>query len=125
MRRMLIPRVSRSLPASTCATACARWSATSAHPRNAGIVTAERGAANAGVYEQPVGNVTVKMDGAPRDLWPDSRDGAKVGRLSLFVIKRSEKYGIRLKDPDREYRRNFKGIETYPAKEEYRVTAKW
>jgi uncharacterized protein (DUF1684 family) len=83
------------------------------------------GAAKAGVFELHNGKVTVKMDGAPRELWPDSLDVAKVGRLSLFVIKRSDKIGIRLKDPESEYRREFKGIETYPAKEEYKVTAKW
>jgi uncharacterized protein (DUF1684 family) len=83
------------------------------------------GAAKAGVFELHNGKVTVKMDGDSRELWPDSLDVAKVGRLSLFVIKRSEKYGIRLKDPESEYRREFKGIEYYPAKEEYKVTAKW
>ena len=83
------------------------------------------GAARAGVFELHNGKVTVKMDGATRELWPDSLDFAKVGRLSLFVIKRSDKYGIRLKDPDSQYRREFRGIESYPAQEEYRVTAKW
>ena len=86
---------------------------------------AARWPAKAGVFELHNGKVTVKMDGATRELWPDSLDVAKVGRLSLFVIKRSDKYGIRLKDPDSEYRRDFKGIEYYPAKEEYKVTAKW
>lgn len=83
------------------------------------------GPAKAGVFELHDGKVTVKMDGAARELWPDSLDVAKVGRLSLFVIKRSDKYGIRLKDPESEYRREFKGIEYYPAKPEYQVTAKW
>ena len=83
------------------------------------------GAPHAGVFELRNGKVTVKMDGAARELWPDSLDVAKVGRLSLFVIKRSDKYGIRLKDPESEYRREFRGIESYPAQEEYRVTAKW
>ena len=83
------------------------------------------GPAKAGVFELHNGKVTVKMDGASRELWPDSLDVAKVGRLNLFVIKRSEKYGIRLKDPESEYRREFKGIEYYPAQEEYKVTAKW
>jgi uncharacterized protein (DUF1684 family) len=65
------------------------------------------------------------MDGTDRELWADSADVAKVGRLSLFVIKRGEKYGIRLKDPESEYRREFHGIEVFPASAEYRVTAKW
>jgi uncharacterized protein (DUF1684 family) len=83
------------------------------------------GAARAGVFELHDGKVTVKMEGASRELWPDSLDVAKVGRLSLFAIKRSDKYGIRLKDPDSEYRREFHGIDAYPAQEAYRVTAKW
>jgi uncharacterized protein (DUF1684 family) len=83
------------------------------------------GQATAGVFELHGGKVTVRMDGATRELWPDSLDVAKVGRLSLFVIQRSDKYGIRLKDPQSQYRRDFHGIETYPAQEEYKVTAKW
>ena len=83
------------------------------------------GPPKAGVFELQGGKVTVKMDGAARELWPDSADVAKVGRLSLYVIQRGEKFGIRLKDPESEYRRNFHGIETFPAREEYRVTAEW
>jgi hypothetical protein len=83
------------------------------------------GPPRAGAFELRDGKVTVKMDGAERELWPDSGDLAKVGRLSLFVIKRGEKYGIRLKDPDSEYRRKFHGIESFPTNPEYRVTAKW
>jgi uncharacterized protein (DUF1684 family) len=83
------------------------------------------GPVHAGTFELRDGKVTVKMDGAARELWPDSADVAKVGRLSLFVIKRSDKYGIRLKDPDSQYRREFQGIEYYPAQEAYKVTAKW
>lgn len=83
------------------------------------------GPAKAGTFELRGEKVTLKMGGTSRELWPDSLDVAKVGRLNLFVIKRSDKYGIRLKDPDSQYRREFHGIENYPAKEEYRVTAKW
>ena len=100
-----------------------------------GVNTFGRGAGNeivlpdgperAGGFELKDGKVTVKMAGAERELWPDSLDAAKVGRLSLFVIKRSEKYGIRLKDPESQYVREFQGIEYYPAKEEYKVTARW
>jgi uncharacterized protein (DUF1684 family) len=93
------------------------------------IVLAD-GAAHAGTFELHGGTVTLKMDGlkmdgAGREIKHDSADAAKVGRLSLFVIKRGEKYGIRLKDPESEYRRDFKGIESFPAQEEYRVTAQW
>lgn len=83
------------------------------------------GAATAGAIELKNGKITVRMDGAERELWAESLDVAKVGRLSLFVIKRSDKYAIRLKDPDSQYRREFHGIEYFPAKEEYKVTARW
>jgi uncharacterized protein (DUF1684 family) len=83
------------------------------------------GPARAGVFDLRGGKVTLKMDGEMRELWADSADVAKVGRLSLFVLKRGEKYAIRLKDPDSEFRREFHGIEYYPANAAYRVPAKW
>src|SRR5258708_4790488 len=83
------------------------------------------GASRAGVFELHNGTVTVKMDGATRELWPDSLDVAKVGRLSRFVIKRADKYGIRLKDPDSEYPPQFTAIDYYPTTENYKVSAKW
>src|SRR5258708_639246 len=81
------------------------------------------GPAQAGAFELHEDKVKVTMGAETRELWPDSLDVAKVGRLSLFAIKRGGKYGIRLKDPDSEYRRDFHGIEYYPANEAYRVTA--
>ena len=83
------------------------------------------GPAQAGVFELRNGQVTVTMDGKSRPIAPDSADVVKVGRLSLFVIKRGDRYGIRLKDPDSEYRRNYHGIQHYPANESWRITAKW
>ena len=83
------------------------------------------GPAQAGVFELREGKVKVTTGGETRELWPDSLDVAKVGRLSLFVIKRSDRYGIRLKDPESEYRRDFRGIEYYPADETYRVAAQF
>ncbi|HTP33330.1 MAG TPA: DUF1684 domain-containing protein [Candidatus Acidoferrales bacterium] len=83
------------------------------------------GPARAGSFQLSGGKVKVKMDGAERELWPDSADVATVGRLSLYVIQRGEKFGIRLKDPDSQYRRAFHGIDYFPARPEYKVTAKW
>lgn len=83
------------------------------------------GPAHAGTFELHEGKVTVSVGGQSRAAAHDSADVAKVGRLSLFVIKRGERYGIRLKDPESEYRRNFHGIEYYAPNEAYRVTAKW
>jgi uncharacterized protein (DUF1684 family) len=83
------------------------------------------GPSRAGAFELHGGKVTVAMDGETRELWADSADVATVGRLSLFVLKRGDKYAIRLKDPDSEYRRAFHGIEYYSADPAYRVSAAW
>ena len=83
------------------------------------------GAAHAGTFDLHGGNVTATVDGSTREIKRDSSDAVKVGRLSLFVIRRGERYGIRLKDPDSEYRRNFHGIEYFPAREDFRVTARF
>src|SRR4051794_11493495 len=84
------------------------------------------GPAHAGAFRMHGGTVTVTVDGKTRTIAADSGNAAAVvGRLKLYVIKRGEKMGIRLKDPESEYRRNFHGIESFPVSEAYRVTAKW
>ncbi len=91
---------------------------------SADIVLPE-GPGMAGAFELHGGKVTVAMDGATRGVAHDSADVVKVGRLSLLVIKRGDRFGVRLKDPDSEYRRAFHGIDYFPAGESYRVTARF
>src|SRR5438309_1036250 len=83
------------------------------------------GPARAGVFELKDGKVTVRMDGSERELWPDSLDVAQAGRVKLYVIRRGDKFGIRMKDPQSEYRTGFHAIESYPANPAYRVAARW
>jgi uncharacterized protein (DUF1684 family) len=90
-----------------------------------GDIALPDGPALAGAFELHGGKVTVTVDRATRELAHDSADVVKVGRLSLFVIKRGDRYGIRLKDPDSQYVHEFHGIEYFPATEPYRVTAKF
>lgn len=89
-----------------------------------GIVLPD-GPAHAGAFVLKGGRVTATHGVSMREIRPDSEDVVKAGRLSLFVIRRGDRYGIRLKDPESEYRRNFHGIEYFPAREEYRVTARF
>ncbi|HEY0408563.1 MAG TPA: DUF1684 domain-containing protein [Pyrinomonadaceae bacterium] len=49
----------------------------------------------------------------------------KVNDLTLTVIKRGERYGIRLRDKNSSLRRQFKGLRWFPARESYRVTAQF
>ncbi|MFC6191066.1 DUF1684 domain-containing protein [Dyadobacter subterraneus] len=45
--------------------------------------------------------------------------------LRWFVIKRGEKYAIRLKDLDSPYLKEFKGIESFPIAEQWKIKAKF
>jgi uncharacterized protein len=64
----------------------------------------------------------------PEVLKPDTSgapDILRVGALSMFVIHRGDRDGIRLRDENSQMRRHFTGLKYYPAKEEYRVTARF
>ena len=71
------------------------------------------------VRESDGDGVTGLANFAARELKPDSPDVLKVDRLSLYLIRRGDRFGIRLKDPDSEYRRQFHGLEYFPANEAY------
>lgn len=43
----------------------------------------------------------------------------------MFVIKRSDRFAIRLKDKDSVLRKHFTHISFYPAQEDWRITAKF
>jgi len=75
-------------------------------------------------------NLPVLIDGRPvreteLKITANSSKPIVYGDLSLIVLKRGEKYGLRFKDRNSVARRNFTGLRWYPAKEEYRVTARF
>jgi len=49
----------------------------------------------------------------------------QMGRLHFYAIKRGERLGIRMKDPEAEARKKFHGIQRFPVSAAYRVEAKW
>lgn len=49
----------------------------------------------------------------------------EIDGLTMFVIHRGDRDGIRMKDPDAERRRDFTGLHWYPVKENYRLIAKF
>jgi uncharacterized protein len=71
------------------------------------------------------------VDGKPAAsavLKPDTTgnpDIIQVRALTLFVIQRGARFGIRLKDRDSVLRKNFTGIRYFPIDESYRVRAKF
>jgi len=83
------------------------------------------GPSQAGVFELHKGKVTAKVAGATRDLRPDTDDVFNVDRLRLYAILRAGRVGIRMKDSQSDFRRNFHGLDYFPAREDYRVVAQF
>jgi uncharacterized protein (DUF1684 family) len=52
-------------------------------------------------------------------------DVLEMGTLSLNVIERGKRYGIRLKDKNSAVRRGFLGLRWFDVQESYRVEARW
>lgn len=83
------------------------------------------GPARAGAFELHRGRVTAKLAGGTRELRPDTDDLVQVGRLRLYVIQRGDRFAIRMKDPDSQFLHEFHGLDYFPAREEYRLTARF
>ena len=93
--------------------------------------------ANVGTIELANGVVTLKVapgasvqvNSQSVDHFEMRFDGQKppdpftIGSLQLSVIKRGDRYGLRVRDRNSAARRQFKGLRWFPARESYRVTA--
>ena len=55
----------------------------------------------------------------------DKPDLLQLGQLTLTIIDRNGKPGVRLRDPNAETRRSFTGLNWYPAEPAWRIKAKW
>jgi uncharacterized protein (DUF1684 family) len=104
------------------------------------VLPAGSAPARAGVFELRGGKTTVRMDpgveatvdGKPagtRELRPDvpgPADVLKLGpRLTLHVIERGGRYGIRLKDRQSALLKEFTGLRWFPVQEDYRVEGRF
>ena len=69
------------------------------------------------VNDKPVHDYVMKFDtGKPPDQF-------KVGSLKLGVIKRGDRYGLRVRNKNSPERVSFKGLKWFPAQKDYRVVA--
>jgi uncharacterized protein (DUF1684 family) len=105
--------------------------------KGSAVVLPEGSPANAGVFELKGDETTVRLAkgvtaqlgglplSGPAVLRPDSGDVVELGPVSLQVIARGGRYGIRLKDKNAVARREFTGCKWFAVKEDYRVEAKW
>jgi len=100
------------------------------------VLPAGTAPALAGAFEHHGGTTEVRLEpgvsgtlsGRPVSravLRPDSGDILRLGRLTLQVIERGGRFGIRLKDADSPARREFEGLRWFPVRESYRVTARF
>jgi hypothetical protein len=106
---------------------------------NAVVLPAGSAPPVAGTLELRGGKVTARIEpgvevtteGKPvsvLELRPDTTaapDVLKVGRLTLHVIVRGDRVGVRLKDPEAPTRRQFTGLRWFPVKDEYRVSGRF
>lgn len=102
-------------------------------PAHLGMLTVS-GKAPDGVVQllSPAGGFApdVKMDGGPAREGALSVDGAKPSTitwhgLSLVVLKRGDRFVVRVKDADSPARAGFHGLNWYAPNANYRVTARW
>ena len=106
--------------------------------KNSAIVLPEgSAAAYAGSFELKGGDTTVKLApgtvakmaglplAGPAVLRPDSADIVELGPVTLQVIERGGRYGVRMKDKNAPARRDFTGCRWFEIDEAYRIEAKW
>jgi uncharacterized protein (DUF1684 family) len=108
-------------------------------PDNAIVLPAGAAPTLAGTFELRQGKVGVRVEpgvtltaaGQPvtamalRSDDPGPPDVLRLGRLTLQVIARSGKYGIRMKDPESEARRTFAGLQWFSIRDELRLEARF
>ena len=96
-------------------------------PAQAGTLTVK----DARVSVAVLAGVSATVDGKPvttRELRPDEPgppDVLLIGSVSMQVIKRAGRLGVRLKDSNSHARRAFTGLRFFPIRPSYRVTARF
>jgi len=85
-----------------------------------GIVRLEAPASsNITTSDKPVASLELKTDA------DDKPTVLHLASLSLQIIKRGDKLGVRAKDKDNPARSNFAGIESFPADQKWRIEARF
>jgi uncharacterized protein len=96
-------------------------------PDRAGTITVRAGK----VRFKPAAGVAVSFNGKPAaetELKPDTTpnyDVLAVGKVKFFVIKREDKFGVRVKDNDSIAHKEFSGLRWYPVDPSWRIQAKF
>jgi len=95
-------------------------------PRDIGAITLRNGVASF----SPAPGADVRIGGKPATAQalrpqPGTYDVLTTGTLTMFVIKRGERFGVRVRDTNSPARLDFRGLEWFPVRESYRVRARF
>ena len=97
-------------------------------PSNEIVLPHDPALKSGGTFELQGARVIFRMDGQSRELRSDSSaspDLVTLGGLSMFIIRRGDRFGVRLKDPNSRMRKEFTGLRYFSANESYRVNARF
>ena len=78
----------------------------------------------------PEPGTALRINGAPAAAQvlapqPGRYDVLTIGSLSFFIIKRGDRFGVRVRDRESEARKAFAGLHWFPIQEGYRVRARF
>jgi len=79
---------------------------------------------------RPAAGVDVRINGKPAGVQvlssqPIRYDKITIGTVTMFVIKRGQRCGVRVRDANSQARRDFRGVQWFPIDPAYRVTARF
>jgi uncharacterized protein (DUF1684 family) len=79
---------------------------------------------------KPAPRVDVRINGKPAGVQvlrvqPGPYDTVSIGTVTMFVIKRGQRYGVRVRDTNSQARRSFQGVQWFDVSPAYRVTARF
>jgi hypothetical protein len=86
---------------------------------------------NGEVTFEPQRGVAATLNGSPasRQMMKPDTSGApdvlRINTLTMFVIRRGNRTGVRLKDSNNPARKNFTGLKYFPIRPDYRVRSKY
>jgi uncharacterized protein (DUF1684 family) len=99
-----------------------------AAPARAGSFIFEDGTTTLTLSTGVEGRVGDEPVSGPRVMEPDTLgepDVLEIADLSLYVIHRGDRFGIRVKDANSPVRREFSGLRWYEVDEDWRIEARW
>jgi uncharacterized protein (DUF1684 family) len=97
-------------------------------PAYAGVFVFEDGKTALRLASGVSGQVGGRTVSGPQVMRSDTSgrpDVLKLGQLSLYVIHRGDRYGVRVKDKKSAARRDFTGLRWFDIDDSYRVEARW